>query len=158
MRLINAQTLELAKFLEGRTPVQVSKLFSFIGRVREASFEDFRTGQYGSQHNGSKKERGSCSPANGNAIQETWGDTCRIDKKSVVELSESINYMFKWYRAPQICYVYYLFDIGGAMPDQEPQPHKFNDSLGDERCKSYLRQFGLHSSRRHGTYWDLSPI
>jgi len=43
-------------------------------------------------------------------LQYFWVDTCCIDKKSEVELSQAINSMFRWYRNAIRCYVY-LSDV-----------------------------------------------
>jgi hypothetical protein len=43
-------------------------------------------------------------------IQYFWVDSCRIKKSSNSNLSESINYIFRWYRRAAKCYVY-LSDI-----------------------------------------------
>lgn len=39
-------------------------------------------------------------------IEHFWVDTCCIDKKNLVELSEAITSMFRWYRDAVKCYVY----------------------------------------------------
>ncbi|KFA46902.1 hypothetical protein S40293_03628 [Stachybotrys chartarum IBT 40293] len=51
-------------------------------------------------------------------LQFFWGDTCCIDKSSSAELSEAINFMFRWYRNAAKCYAY-LSDvsIGGSVGD-----------------------------------------
>jgi hypothetical protein len=44
------------------------------------------------------------------ALQYFWIDTCCIDKWKRVELSKSINSMFRWYQNAVICYVF-LSDV-----------------------------------------------
>lgn len=39
-------------------------------------------------------------------LQYFWVDTCCIDKRNLVELTRSINSMFRWYRNAVKCYVY----------------------------------------------------
>jgi hypothetical protein len=43
-------------------------------------------------------------------LQCFWVDTCSIHKRSSAELSESINFIFRWYHSASKCYVY-LSDI-----------------------------------------------
>ncbi|KAK3618320.1 hypothetical protein LTR56_024714 [Elasticomyces elasticus] len=39
-----------------------------------------------------------------------WIDTCCINRKNAVELSEAINLMFEWYRSAELCLAY-LADV-----------------------------------------------
>jgi hypothetical protein len=43
-------------------------------------------------------------------LRYIWVDTCCIDKRNAVELSEAINSMFRWYQKATRCYVY-LSDV-----------------------------------------------
>ncbi|KAL3293825.1 HET-domain-containing protein [Colletotrichum asianum] len=47
----------------------------------------------------------------------TWVDTCCIDKKSEVELSESLNSMYAWYRNSAVC-IAHIEDFHGDDIDQ----------------------------------------
>lgn len=50
--------------------------------------------------------------ADADSLRYIWVDTCCIDKKNAVELSEAINSMFRWYENAAECYVY-LCDVPG---------------------------------------------
>ncbi|KAH6605288.1 rna 3 -terminal phosphate cyclase [Trichoderma cornu-damae] len=64
----------------------------------------------------SKIENG-CRRAAADGFEYLWMDTCCVDKNSLVELSESINSMFRWYKQCSICYVF-LEDCHGPKPYQ----------------------------------------
>jgi heterokaryon incompatibility protein (HET) len=49
-------------------------------------------------------------------LQYFWVDTCCIDQKNHVELSEAINSMFRWYQKATKCYVY-LSDVSVCTQD-----------------------------------------
>ena len=58
--------------------------------------------------------------ANADGLRYFWVDTCCIDKKDAVELSEAINSMFRWYRNAARCYVY-LSDVSIQGAEQNGQ-------------------------------------
>jgi hypothetical protein len=76
---------------------------------QEVTFEDMRTGANKSKA-GWKKIKFCADRALEDGLQHFWIDTCCIDKKNVVELSEAINSMFRWYQQAARCYVY-LSDV-----------------------------------------------
>jgi len=55
---------------------------------------------------GYNKIKLSCNQALLDGHDYIWIDTCCIDKSSSTELSEAINSISKWYRDPDICYVF----------------------------------------------------
>ena len=48
----------------------------------------------------------ACRLAKEKDLDYAWIDTCCIDKSSTAELTESINFMCKWYQQSSICIVY----------------------------------------------------
>ncbi|KAG6359715.1 hypothetical protein INS49_010767 [Diaporthe citri] len=64
------------------------------------------------------KIRGACQTARAKGIKWMWIDTCCIDKSSNVELSESLNSMFQWYRDAKLC-ITYLSDVIRKGTDRE---------------------------------------
>jgi hypothetical protein len=52
---------------------------------------------------GYKKVGNSCSVAKTNGFKYIWIDTCCIDNTSSVELSKSINSMYRWYQQAKVC-------------------------------------------------------
>lgn len=63
-----------------------------------------------SEKKGFQKIEYCCQQAASDGLEWVWIDTCCIDKASSAELTESINSMFRWYRAAAVCYVY-LADV-----------------------------------------------
>jgi hypothetical protein len=61
----------------------------------------------------------ACAIAKGQGYGYLWADTCCIDKTSLTELSEAINYMFRWYAETEVCYAY-LADV----PDDDHVNHQ----------------------------------
>jgi len=59
---------------------------------------------------GYSKIEGCCKQAAADGWEWMWIDSCRIDKTSSSELSETINSMFKWYENANVCYVH-LSDV-----------------------------------------------
>jgi hypothetical protein len=51
-------------------------------------------------------------------VQYFWVDTCCIDKWNLRELSNAINYMFRWYKNAAKCYVF-LSDVSTPMTDAQ---------------------------------------
>ncbi|KAI0330788.1 HET-domain-containing protein [Cubamyces sp. BRFM 1775] len=70
----------------------------------------------------SDKIRCACAIAAEDGYEWLWIDACCIDKLNGPEQTESINSMFNWYRAAQLCYAY-LEDVDPgdiiAAPDSQ---------------------------------------
>ncbi|KAI9667982.1 MAG: hypothetical protein M1821_000802 [Bathelium mastoideum] len=57
-----------------------------------------------------------CKIAKQWGFRHAWMDTCCIDQKNPVELSTSINSMYRWYKNAGACFVYlYDFDSRGYL-------------------------------------------
>jgi hypothetical protein len=56
------------------------------------------------------KIRGACETAHSKDIRWLWIDSCCIDKRDLVETTEAINSMYKWYHNSALCIVY-LHDV-----------------------------------------------
>ncbi|KAL1860501.1 hypothetical protein Daus18300_009133 [Diaporthe australafricana] len=57
-----------------------------------------------------EKIRGACETARSKGIKWIWIDSCCIDKRDLVETTEAINSMYRWYRGALLCIVY-LYDV-----------------------------------------------
>jgi len=68
---------------------------------------------------GSAKFLGSCRQAVQDGLGYVWIDTCCIDKTNLVELSEAINSMFRWYQRASLCYAY-LSDVPSDDKPRKP--------------------------------------
>ncbi|KAI0438441.1 heterokaryon incompatibility protein-domain-containing protein [Xylaria telfairii] len=66
------------------------------------------------QKAGFAKIRFCAEQARRDGLQYFWVDTCCINKSNSAELVETINYMFRWYRAAEVCYVY-LSDVSSSV-------------------------------------------
>lgn len=116
MRLLNVKTLQLEQYFgvvgDG---IPEYAILSHTWGAEEISFSEYMNGQARSSK-GYEKILDCCKLADSEGFQYVWVDTCCIDKSSSVELSESINSMFQWYRDSRICYAY-LSDVDG---DEDP--------------------------------------
>ena len=61
-----------------------------------------------------------------------WVDTCCIDKKNAVELSEAVNSMFRWYQNASKCYVY-LSDVSIGQDDVRQSQPRWEASFRNSR-------------------------
>jgi len=75
----------------------------------EVTFKDLVEGT-GKDKAGYKKIWFCGKQAANDGLQSFWVDTCYIEKSSDAELSESLNFMFRWYHSAERCYVY-LSDV-----------------------------------------------
>ncbi|KAH9207726.1 hypothetical protein DL95DRAFT_415366 [Leptodontidium sp. 2 PMI_412] len=77
--------------------------------TEEVTFDDFRAGTYINKI-GYRKIKFCGEQATRDGFQYIWVDTCCINKSNLIELSEAINSMFRWYQDAAKCYVY-LSDV-----------------------------------------------
>ena len=113
MRLLNVKTLQLEQFTwEVGDGIPEYAILSHTWGVEEVSYSDYINQQCLSKK-GYEKILGCCRLAESEGFLYVWIDTCCIDKSSSVELSESINSMFQWYRDSRICYAY-LSDVNSS--------------------------------------------
>lgn len=56
--------------------------------------------------NTSDKIRGCCALAQRHGYRWVWIDSCCVDKTSSAELSETINSMYEWYAAADVCFAF----------------------------------------------------
>ncbi|KAK0632802.1 heterokaryon incompatibility protein-domain-containing protein [Immersiella caudata] len=117
MRLINVQTFQLEEFLDYRAPPYAILSHTWGDDAEELTFDDVKMGSIDKAGVGSIKFHGSCRQAAKDGFGYVWIDTCCIDKTNLVELSEAINSMFRWYRCASVCYAY-LSDVPG---DDDPR-------------------------------------
>ncbi|KAI6143227.1 heterokaryon incompatibility protein-domain-containing protein [Pisolithus tinctorius] len=66
------------------------------------------------KRDGYQKILKSCEQATKDGFKWLWVDTCCIDKRSSSELSEAINWMFRWYENAKRCYAY-LHDVNNSL-------------------------------------------
>jgi len=112
MRLINVQTFQLEEFLDYKAPPYAILSHTWGDDAEELTFDDVKMGRIDKAGVGSIKFHGSCRQAAKDGFGYVWIDTCCIDKTNLVELSEAINSMFRWYRCASVCYAY-LSDVPG---------------------------------------------
>ncbi|KAH8598403.1 vegetative incompatibility protein HET-E-1 [Bisporella sp. PMI_857] len=113
MRLLYCDTagqLSLTKNFVGTDIPEYAILSHTWGAdTEEVTFRDLVEGT-GNNKSGYKKVRFCSEQAKRDGWQYFWIDTCCINKTDAVEVSESINSMFRWYRNATKCYVY-LSDV-----------------------------------------------
>ncbi|RYO86962.1 hypothetical protein DL764_008929 [Monosporascus ibericus] len=119
MRLINVKTSKLEEFLDYKTPRYAILSHTWGDDREELTFRDVEEGRIDKPGVGSVKFQGSCRQAEKDGLGYVWIDTCCIDKTNLVELSEAINSMFRWYRHASFCYAY-LSDVPDHDDPQKP--------------------------------------
>lgn len=122
MRLIRARTLEFAEFFEDR--ISPYAILSHTWGDEEISFKQAceRTPAIESR-SGWAKIRQTCGQAIRDGLDYAWIDTCCIDKTNGAELSESINFMCKWYEKSSSCYSF-LVDVPYRDDWHHGMPHE----------------------------------
>jgi len=110
MRLLNVQSLGFETFF-GEVPPYT--ILSHTWGTDEVAYEDFKTGNPDKDTSGYRKILQACERTKCDGYRFVWIDTCCIDKSSSAELSESINSMYRWYQASEVCYVF-LTDVRDA--------------------------------------------
>lgn len=109
MRLLNVNTFQFAEFFQTPPPYAILS-HAWGDDSEEVSYRNALAGRLDSPETRPAKISGCCDQARKDGYKYVWIDTCCIDKISLVELTEAINSMFKWYREAAICYVY-LADV-----------------------------------------------
>lgn len=117
MRLINVKIIRLEVFMGSPPPYAI---LSHTWTNEEVTFDDLQRHVQSDPSlfesrvliPGWPKIRETCKLAHEEGLSYAWIDTCCINKESSAELSESINSMFRWYQAADVCYTY-LEDVKG---------------------------------------------
>ncbi|GIZ48200.1 hypothetical protein CKM354_001127000 [Cercospora kikuchii] len=106
MRLLCVQSLTPRQFDEAKKPPPYA-IASHRWCDSEVTLEDVESGR-NTDSAGYKKVQGFAEYIKNKVprIKWLWIDTCCIDKKNAVELSFSINSMFRWYRDAELCLAY----------------------------------------------------
>jgi hypothetical protein len=132
MRLLHTSTLEFKDFFEPHIPNYAIQSHRWVDS-EEVSYEDFIEGRK-KDSSGYDKIVQSCEFAkryyyeyysdaqriteynppeenlgelkNSSDLEWMWIDTCCIDKRNLVELSEAINSMHTWYSQAKVCLAY----------------------------------------------------
>lgn len=86
----------LTQFSDEDIPLYAIVSHTWGADAEEVTFEDLINGT-GKDKPGYKKIRFCAEQANLDDLQYFWIDTCCIDKRSSIELSEAINLMYRWY-------------------------------------------------------------
>ncbi|KAK3988497.1 hypothetical protein QBC44DRAFT_382245 [Cladorrhinum sp. PSN332] len=152
MRLINTKNFKLEEFLEHETPPYAILSHTWGDDVEEISFREAQEGNFDKPGIGSIKFRGSCQQAAKDGLGYVWIDTCCIDKGNLVELSEAINSMFRWYKRSSFCYAY----IGDVPADDQPRVRgsKFRSSRWFTRGWTLQELLAPKYVRFYNSSWD----
>ncbi|KAK3661195.1 hypothetical protein LTR56_000318 [Elasticomyces elasticus] len=113
MRLLNTSTFEL-EYYEDVNLVPEYAIFShkWYTGGEEVILLDFQRPGNAPHKKGFSKLQGLCSVAAAKGHRFVWCDACCIEKSNEVELSKSINSMFRWYQNAAEC-IAFLGDVGG---------------------------------------------
>jgi hypothetical protein len=99
----------------------------------EVSFQDVEGGS-GKGKSGYRKIQFCARQAAADGLRFYWIDTCCIDRKNAVELSEAINSMFRWYYNATRCYVYMPdVSVGDHIVDNQHSHSSWEPSLRKSR-------------------------
>jgi hypothetical protein len=115
MRLLQRKPngeLILCEFIGTDIPTYAILSHTWGPDSEEVSFYDIGTGK-DKRKIGYGKIQFCARQAAVDGLQYFWVDTCCIDKKNAVELSEALNSMFRWYQKAARCYVF-LPDVSTA--------------------------------------------
>lgn len=131
MWLLHTSTLLLHEFVGANIPPYAILSHTWGSAEEEVSFRDMQKDRVtAASKAGYTKVQKCCLKAAQDGYQYVWIDTCCIDKCSSAELSEAINFMYKWYQNAKVCYVY-LFDVPSSGFD--PSPKVRDDPLSKSR-------------------------
>lgn len=110
MRLLNVRTFKFQSFRENDRPKYVILSHRWV-EDQEVTLEDVQN-KRNTELSGYKKivQFAEYVAQHIPEIKWVWVDTCCIDKKNAVELSKSLNLMFSWYRAAELC-IAYMSDV-----------------------------------------------
>lgn len=113
MRLLNSKTMRMRVWYGSDIPPYIILSHRWEREEDEVTLQDFESGTAETKY-GYRKIKKLCEIARNHHYDWVWLDTCCIDKRNAVELSEAINSMYKWYQNSRFC-VAYLFDyrLGG---------------------------------------------
>lgn len=145
MWLLDSTTHDLVLFHE---PPPTYAILSHAWGPDEVTYQQLRTKTYKPNTNGWQKIKACCVRARDEGFQYAWVDTCCIDKTNLVELSEAINSMYRWYQLASICYVF-LEDV------HWPLSHFYNKEEEDEPLTPEAR---FQSSRWFTRGWTLQEL
>ena len=152
MWLLNARTYELEEF-HGDDKPEYGILSHTWENKGEVSFEDvWNRRQAGLQ--GWRKIECCCKQALSDGHPYVWVDTCCIDKRNQVELTEAINSMYRWYKGAAICYAL-LSDVADAGGTEKPAgtANLLSKNLNQERRSVAGRDIAVQNddpSRQRG--------
>ncbi|KAI4861585.1 heterokaryon incompatibility protein-domain-containing protein [Hypoxylon rubiginosum] len=110
MYFINTETLKLEKNSSSEQALEYAILSHTWEEEGEVTFQDMQDKAIASTKTGYAKIQQCCTLTRKSSLKYVWINTCCIDKSSSAELSESINFMFKWYGYAKVCYAY-LADV-----------------------------------------------
>ena len=121
MRLLHTTTIKLSSF-DDDDSIPPYAILSHTWGSAEISFHDLLnyTKSKLKKSEGYRKIRSCCALAAAEGDHYIWIDTCCIDKTSSAELTEAINFMYRWYQEAQICYAY--------LADVRIGPYGFEDA------------------------------
>ncbi|KAI1756638.1 heterokaryon incompatibility protein-domain-containing protein [Xylaria castorea] len=117
MRLLKIEDFSLTKvYVNGDNDIPSYAILSHTwgDEEDEISMTDIKKNRYRTKAAYLKLK--ACSfHANAEGLRHIWIDTCCINQEDSVELTRSINSMYRWYRNAARCYVY-LSDVQSASP------------------------------------------
>ncbi|KAL6824568.1 hypothetical protein J3E69DRAFT_381417 [Trichoderma sp. SZMC 28015] len=153
MRLINTQTFQLKDFSYETIPPYAILSHTWGDDSEELTLRDVKNGNIDKPGVGSTKLRGCCEQARKDGLEYAWIDTCCIDKTNLVELSEAINSMFRWYNCASVCYAY----LSDVPEDDNPSERgsKFRSSRWFQRGWTLQELLAPKHLRFFNTKWQF---
>lgn len=146
MWLLNAVSFRLEEYHGNRRPEYA--ILSHTWGDEEVSFLDIRDFRQHKLRGWTKIEL-CCKQAVVDGYDYVWADTCCIDKRNIVELSEALNSMFRWYKEAAICYTY-LEDVDANIDETRSDlndsnsPYFYQQTSGNITQHEHICQETLH--------------
>ncbi|KAI1362930.1 hypothetical protein F5Y08DRAFT_310702 [Xylaria arbuscula] len=163
MRLLDTTTFELRNGEQGSFRQEGYAILSHRWVGLEITFDELknhtaelRTGERPLSSPQADKVRGACDAARHQGIKWMWIDTCCINKNSSTEESESINFMFKWYRESKLC-ITYLADVRRDARYPSTSASIFKRIYSEEPSEWFSRGWTLQEllAPQHMQFFDM---
>src|SRR3569833_4019459 len=118
MHLFSTKALGLKEFFDDKTPPYAILSHTWGPDAEELTFQDIKQGKIEKPGIGTVNLRGCLKQAQADGLAYLWNDTFCIDMSNLVQLSEAIRSMFRWYSRASVCYVY----LGDVTADDARSP------------------------------------
>ena len=153
MRLFNVSKQELEDFDDDKAPPYAILSHTWGPDEEELTYQEVKSGGPYKGGQGFRKLAGCIRQTEADGLGWFWNDTFCIDKTNLVELSEAISSMFRWYKRAVVCYVY-LFDIQSKNVRTEGSGSGFSQSRWFTRGWTLQELLAPKEVRFYNYHWE----